>query len=454
VKIEISVLGRVTLKVDGVPAVLSASIAKLLVLLVAAEGAPVPVSELHRELWPDSLDPTHRRRGSRTDVQKRILQVRRAMDPLGTGDASEILRTETVVSGQVTETAYRLVLDDTQLDCARFEALVEQAMAQAPATAAVTLTGALDLWGGTPLAEAGDAPFGRTRVRRLHGLFETATSELVQIRVELGQLGAALPLAERIAERHPGDQAAEARVEAIRKSLRARHADEVLRREFPGLRTRLVVVRGDLFEQKDANLVVGFTDTFDISTHRNELISVNSVQGQMLHRVYGGDVAALDRELRRGLRHVVPTGRESPRDKPKGKRVRYPVGTVVSLPHEGGWIFAVAYSRQGNDLLGRSSPRELRLSLERLWNVVALRGQLRPVAIPLVGSGLARIHDLSRPQLAAMIVETFTAVQRDCGMVSPELRIVIRPQEIDESDLPALARFTESLDQDGRPADG
>jgi DNA-binding SARP family transcriptional activator len=452
-RIEIAVLGPLTLWVDGVQVALTVSEAKTLALLVAADGVPVPVSALHAELWPDSLDSTHRRRGSRTDVQKRILRLRRAMDPDGTDDARKVLRTETVAAGQAPETAYQLVLEVGQLDCARFESLVERAMAQAPATAATTLADALELWRGTPLAEAGDAPFGRTRIRRLRGLFETAASELVQIRVELGQPEAALRLAEQIAERHPDDETARERTGEIRRSLRARRADEILRREFPGLRARLSVVRGDLFDQNDANLVVGFTDTFDTSTHRNELISVNSVQGQMLHRVYGGDVAVLDRELRRGLRQVAPVGRELPRDKPKGKRVRYPVGTVVPLPHQGGWIFAVAYCRQGNDLMGRSSPSELRLSLERLWHAVALRGQLRPVAIPIVGSGLARVRELSRPQLAAMIIETFTAAQRGHTVVAPELRIVIRPQEIDESDLPTLARFTESLDQDGRRPD-
>jgi DNA-binding SARP family transcriptional activator len=451
VKIEVRALGPVTLEVDGVPAALSPSEARVLALLVAADGSPVTVSSLHRELWPTSLDSTHRKRQSRTDIQKRIFSLRRAMDPLGTGQAEEVLRTEMIVSGAVTESAYRLVLDAEKLDCARFEERVDKAMTQAHATAAVTLSEALSLWTGSPLTEAGDAPFAQARVRRLKGLYETACSELVQIRMELGQLDAALPLAERIAARQPDDPEATGRVEAVRARLRDRRGDQVLQREFPGLRARLLVVRGDLFDQREANLVVGFTDTFDTSTERNELISAQSVQGQLLHRLYGGDASVLDRELRRGLRRVVPVGRENPQDKPKGKRVRYPVGTVVPLPHEERWIFAVAYSRQGNDLLGRSSPDELRLSLKCLWNAVALRGQLRPVAIPLVGSGLARIHELNRTQLAAMIVETFAAAQRDRASVSPELRIVIRPQDVDTADLHGLARFIESLDQDGRP---
>jgi DNA-binding SARP family transcriptional activator len=103
--IKIAVLGPLTLWVDGVQVALTVSEAKTLALLVAADGVPVPVSALHSELWPDSLDPAHRRRGSRTGVQKRILRLRRAMDPDGTGDVAKVLRTETVATGQAAETA-------------------------------------------------------------------------------------------------------------------------------------------------------------------------------------------------------------------------------------------------------------------------------------------------------------------------------------------------------------
>lgn len=449
-RVRVRALGPVELEVDGEPVALTPSMARVLALLVAADGQAVPVSALHRELWPDSLDTTHRQRGSRTDVQKRVVDLRRVIDSRGARAATEMLRTESVVAGPVTESAYRLVLDAEQLDCAGFEELVTRAMTEAPAAAVGTLTGALELWRGEPLREAGEAPFAQVRIRRLLGLYESACDELIQILVELGRPEAALPLAERMTARRPADAAAAHRAESVRRRLRARRGDELLVREFPGLRCRLTVVRGDLFHQDEANLVVGFTDTFDTSTERNEQISARSVQGQLLHRLYGGDAKALDRELHRGLRRFTPVGRETTRTKPQGKRTRYPLGTVVPLPHEGRWIFAVAYTRQGNDLSGSSDPRQLRHSLDQVWRSVAVRGQLRPVAVPVVGSGLARVHELSRAELAVMIVETFTDAQRERAAVSRELRVVIRPDEVDEIDLPGLARFVEALDQDGR----
>ena len=56
----------------------------------------------------------------------------------------------------------------------------------------------------------------------------------------------------------------------------------MLREDFPELRTAVVIVSGDLFDQEDANLVVGFTDTFDTDTDRNIIISRESAQGLML----------------------------------------------------------------------------------------------------------------------------------------------------------------------------
>src|SRR6266511_2038288 len=49
---------------------------------------------------------------------------------------------------------------------------------------------------------------------------------------------------------------------------------------------------GDLFEQR-AHLVVGFSDTFDTDTTDNLIINSSSLQGQLLDRLYGGDLHTL-----------------------------------------------------------------------------------------------------------------------------------------------------------------
>ncbi len=454
-RLQIKVLGPLLLEVDGHAVSVPPLSARALALLVAADAAPVPVSRLHRELWPRSIDRTHRNRASRTEVQQRIMALRRLLDADGTAPEESALRTSTVFVGAEAESAYQLVHDPDDVDAARFERLVVDAMAAecSASRSCELLREALELWRGEPLAECEPTDFAAARIRRLRGLYESACSELTQLQVELGRLDEALATALLVADRRPDDPRARAQVTELRARLRARRGDELLQRQFSGLRTRLSIVRGDLFEQKGSNIVVGFCDTFDTSTERNELISTESVQGQLLHRLYGADAKALDRELRRGLRGVDPVGRESARDKPKGKRVRYPIGTVVPLPHEDRWIFAVAYTRQGNDLVGRSSRPELRLSLERLWVAVGRRGQLKPVAMPLVGAKLARVPGASGADLLTLIVDTFVRAGWNGSMITPELRIVLRPQDLGVIDLPAVERYLGTLDEDGRAPD-
>jgi hypothetical protein len=222
----------------------------------------------------------------------------------------------------------------------------------------------------------------------------------------------------------------------------------------------IVVIRGDLFDQEDANLVVGFSDTFDTASRQDYVINRASVLGQLVDRVFGGRSEELDGLARRALRQVTPAALESRSAKPKGKLTRYPLGTVVPLAVNGRRVFATAYSRLGNDLVARATAEGLRDSLERLWEAVALYGQYQPVALPAVGPGLARawpgpgpglarIPGLSREQSVGVIVDTFVHSCRKNAAVASQLRIVLRPVDLELAALSDVARLLESLDDDG-----
>jgi hypothetical protein len=115
---------------------------------------------------------------------------------------------------------------------------------------------------------------------------------------------------------------------------------------------------GDLLAEQ-ADLVVGFSDTFDTDISDDDIISGASLQGQLLTRVYEGDLRRLDDELDLALSATVPTSVETRESKPKGKLRRYPIGTVavIGSPHRK--IYCLAYSRMGNDLTARSSMDDL-----------------------------------------------------------------------------------------------
>jgi len=421
---------------------------RLLLRLVAAEGEAVTASQLYLDLWgPPPRGPVNR--NHRNEVQKRVHELRQKLDSPGAPESQRLVRTERVLAPRETQSAYRLVMGRGQLDYLEFTDLVNRAMHAAPATAVALLRRAIESWAGRPLADAAGEEFAAPLVRRLTRLEKSAREELVRNLVELGYLDQALPVAESLAGDFPDDAGMREGLRALRDRLRARHADDILRREFPGLQVELVVRRGDLFGQEDANLVVGFGDTFDTDTGNDAIISRESTQGQLLERVYRSDRKRLDADITRALNGIKPVAVESPQAKPRGKRRRYSVGTVVPVPLDGRRIFAVVHCRQDLDLVTHSSAAELRLALEQLWRSVRQHGLLKPVAIYLIGSGLSRVTELSREQLMIMIIDTFLESCAD-ARCTPELRIVLRPAELERIRMSDVARFAEALDQNGR----
>ncbi|MGI5436895.1 macro domain-containing protein [Streptomyces shenzhenensis] len=214
-------------------------------------------------------------------------------------------------------------------------------------------------------------------------------------------------------------------------------------REFAIPKFRVTVKVGNLFSE-GADLIVGFTDVFDTSTGGGDIISPRSVQGQLLSNVFGGDEGSLDSALEAALRNHQVSFVESEVAKPRGKRKRYPIGTVAVLVHQSVKYYCVAYSRMGNDLAAQSSVNSLWNCLGGTWRAVAEHGHLNPVAIPVFGSDLARVDNLDHESLIKMIILSFVARSRE-GVVSRELTVVVHPDNVDYVNLNEVRAFLYSL---------
>ncbi len=121
-------------------------------------------------------------------------------------------------------------------------------------------------------------------------------------------------------------------------------------RDFTNPEFAVTVKKGDLFSEQ-GSWVVGFTDVFDTSTHSEEVISSHSVQAQLVDKLFEGDASILDEKILESLARVPPSSEENIRDKPKGKRVRYPLGTVAYIKEGDHKIYGLAYSRMSNYLV-------------------------------------------------------------------------------------------------------
>jgi hypothetical protein len=195
---------------------------------------------------------------------------------------------------------------------------------------------------------------------------------------------------------------------------------------------------GDLFDQP-GHLVIGANDVFD--TELGEIIKPSSVQGQLLSRLYQGDQRRLDVEIDAAL-EPLKADKKRETNKKKGKFWRYPIGTTLVLGSPDRRYFLNAYGYMSNDLRVKSTADDIWRSLSCLWEQVRLKGHGLEVAIPVIGSDLARTN-LPRMTLTKLIIISFIAASKK-DFVSNKLTVVIYPKDLESVDFYALEEFLDS----------
>lgn len=202
--------------------------------------------------------------------------------------------------------------------------------------------------------------------------------------------------------------------------------------------TLIEIKVGDLFKEP-AHLVIGTNDVFD--TELGEVIRSSSVQGQFLTQVYSGDQARLDSDIDAALEPLKNKRRGDPVKK-KGKIWRYPIGTTLVLGTSDRRYFLPAYGFMGNDLRVKSTADDIWTSLSNLWEQVRLKGHGLEVAIPVIGSDLARTN-LPRMALIKLIIISFIAASKK-DFVAKKLTVIVHPKDLHTVDFSALEDFLET----------
>jgi hypothetical protein len=203
--------------------------------------------------------------------------------------------------------------------------------------------------------------------------------------------------------------------------------------------TTIRIVKGDLLEEP-GHIVIGACDTFDTSIPN--IISRQSLQGQALERLYGGDVTLLDRELDAALEGETPTGHV---DK-EGKTDRFPIGTVAAVPQAGRQVLFVAYTEMSADNEARGSSDRVWKGLLSLWNACSRHCNGQAIAVPVIGGGQARIAQILPAQDAIRFIAFSYILASRHEKISDELRIVVRPDDYNRLDRLELQAFLDSLE--------
>ncbi|WP_141698433.1 macro domain-containing protein [Streptomyces lushanensis] len=430
-------MDRAVLERDGVAVRLEPRFMAVLIRLALDLGGNVRVDDLSREvLLPGDGPPVNgfaakdEARRRRTHVYKCVSALRTALDPDRPGEASVLLLTD---PGK--NPGYRLELPADSVDLIEFERLLADSRGAPPVREVSLLRRALELWRGRPLVDVEHHEWARRRIQRATAAHDEARRRLLDLYETFGRTDPAIETATALLADHPHDTALRDRLARLSLRRTTGVADLQYRTGSP---ESLISVRiGDLFDQHDAHLVIGFSDTFETNTADDRLVSRASVQGQLVHRLYDGDHQLLDRELRRARRDA-PRKVEARETKRYGKLTRHPVGTVAVLQQGGRRLFALAYSQvDERGLFAQSSVPLLETALDQLWHHVRTHAQHRPVAMAVLGSGLARINDLDRVGLVRLTVRSFLGHNAH-GRLTDELRIMILPKDAAALDMNRL----------------
>lgn len=156
----------------------------VLAFLVLHPNERVATGRIIEALWGDEPPPT-----AGKALQGHISALRKLLGP-------ERIRTE--------DGAYRLVLEQGELDAERFSSAIASARAgDDPSKRAVALAEALGLWRGAPLADLAVERFAGPEIARLEGLRLAAVEEQASADLELGRHVELLPELESLVQRHP-----------------------------------------------------------------------------------------------------------------------------------------------------------------------------------------------------------------------------------------------------------
>lgn len=192
----------------------------------------------------------------------------------------------------------------------------------------------------------------------------------------------------------------------------------------------------DVFDCKGA-VVVGSNTTFDTSLE-DGTISPSSTQGQFTTRFCAGRTVELDAQLVEALREEPFQTRRSKR---YGNANEYPMGTVAQVIFKDKVGYFVAIARLNSAKVAESTREEVLDTLPKLWEFIRKRGTLGRIAMPVVGSGHARVN-AKREDLIREIVKSFVAAAK-VGYFCERLVISIAPSDFSEQivDLRALEDF-------------
>ena len=182
-------------------------------------------------------------------------------------------------------------------------------------------------------------------------------------------------------------------------------------------------IRVDDILNVEGAIVVSTNSTFETRISDGS-ISRQSLQGQYTEKYYKNREQDLARDLRASLRGVepLPLRDDQPRNQPE-----YDIGTVATVRRGDRTAYMVAVATLDEHGTARSSRDSILQALVRLWHYIGQRGELEPLAVPVVGTGRSRVL-IQREEVIREIIDSFVAASSEKRFCD-ELVVVISGED-------------------------
>lgn len=181
----------------------------------------------------------------------------------------------------------------------------------------------------------------------------------------------------------------------------------------------------DAFEVP-GDLVIPTNTTFDTDLD-GRIPKAHSIQGEFTRQYYDSVVHHLDLDINAALAKE-NYGYEEPPEKKRGKKRRYPIGTVIQLEKSRRLFYLVTNTHINNDGVASTTIESLKESLAKLWYYISEKGSKGDIVIPLLGTGKARLSD-TREGIFLEIIRSFIA-SCSSGNYCDKLIVAIYPPDV------------------------
>jgi hypothetical protein len=195
-------------------------------------------------------------------------------------------------------------------------------------------------------------------------------------------------------------------------------------RRFENLNTEINIEVGNLLDKK-GHIIIASSNYFDTKTSKTD-----SLKTQLIKRYFNNAIDHLDQLINESLAEQGKTGREvNIQEKPKGKRIKHEVGTVVDiqLPSDNNTKIFISVICEviyvGQTKTKKSDFRMLTKSLEETWSHIRNTNNNKDIYLPILGAGVTGLS-LSKSTLIQLISFSYLLNSKE-SKIGKSLNIVI-----------------------------